>query len=200
MAQDFEFYRTPACLTQWLVDQVGPALTGTSICEPCVGDGAILQVFADRHLARARVLTNDLDPQWPADTHEDASTAAYWAGFLPGMVDWVVTNPPFSAAGPVLAAAWPVVQRGVILHVRATFHEALKTGLRRSLLRECPPQHVLWLPRIRFRVNPDPTKTATTDSTATCWVIWSKTGPLPGVPAHAYPPEWLLDQAAAYRP
>lgn len=156
---------------------------------PCVGDGAILRVLRQDEPEPPRTyITNDLDPARVADHHFDARDPMLWSKrFVPqgiytdkideqhfklvleeqGLVeiDWVVDNPPFSAAYQILLAARKFVTQGVALHLRLSFEEP--TLEREEFITQYPPDGRLILPRYRF----DQTKKGT-DSVCTAWLIW----------------------------
>lgn len=71
--------------------------------EPCNGLGAISRMFPD-----CCVVTNDVDPDKPADRHEDAAGLVLDTIAFDGVGScWVVTNPPFGAE------AFPIVRNFV---------------------------------------------------------------------------------------
>jgi len=192
---DYEFYETPPFVTEWLCDHV--RFQGT-VVDPCVGAGAMTRVIGARY-PEVAFITNDLDPQWDAMAHEDASDPRYWRQFLPGMVDWVAVNPAFSIAAPILQHAWPVVTSGIAMHVRLSFLEPLKGGLRRALLRDLPPTQNLVLPRIRYRLNSrgEPS----TDSVTCGWLIWHKRcGVWDGLDPIIFAPDSVIDASSLWRP
>lgn len=183
----YEFYPTPAPFTQWLFEAV--PIMG-KVFEPCVGNQAILRVTEMLSPHRCQWQTNDLDPRWPADTIADATSPDCWRG---REIDWTVTNPPFEPVLPILIHALQHSRVGVALHVRASFLEPLKRGLRRRWLRDHSPTGVLHLPRVAFQRSPT-TGAWSTDSMYTVWAIW-----LRDTSAHAFhdwPPEWLFTALA----
>lgn len=192
---DYEFYETPAAFTQWLFRRV--PIHGR-IFEPCVGDGAILRAVADLPCAAPlRWVTNDLDPRWRADSHEDARTAAPFERALAGgPVDWVVSNPPFTPALEIIEQALTVARVGVAMHLRASIHEVLKTGHRRTWMVEHLPTATLWLPRFAYQRSKKTGEWAT-DSVCACWVIWEKGDAAQYID---YAPTWVLDALTAETP
>ncbi len=92
------------------------------ILEPCSGEGAIASILK---LAGLKTIANDLNPIIEADFHFDATDD--WTGFP--QVDWVVTNPPFSAAFEILKKAYAQARVGVAFFLRQTFTLA-NTGSR----------------------------------------------------------------------
>lgn len=206
MSLDLEFYPTPAAFTRWLFVALahrGTPIVGT-VFEPCVGDGAIIQAAALRPKefgVENCWLTNDLDPRWPADFHLDATRGELWNEAANertrGPIDWTVTNPPFSAAVEIVNKAVGSSRVGVAMHLRASIHEVLKTGVRRTWLAELPPTGILWLPRFAYQRSKTTSKW-TTDSVCACWCIWLKD---PAAPQFIrYAPEFVIDELEAETP
>jgi hypothetical protein len=194
-ARDLEFFETPQAFTRYLfleLASLGHPIAGT-VYEPCVGSGAILRAQATvRDLlqppaAVTRWVTNDLDPRWNADSYEDARTRAAWRHQL----DWTVSNPPFTPALDITALALEHSLVGVAMHLRASIHEVLKTGIRRTWMAQHPPTGLLWLPRFAYQRSKATGKWST-DSVCACWVIWLQD---PAVPQFIrYAPEWVLHE------
>lgn len=183
---DFEFYETPEAFSTYLLKE---AHISGRVLEPCVGNGAIVATssrFKPAYNAR-QWITNDLDPRWTADHHLDATQPELWNAV--GRVDWTVTNPPFSPALEIIEHALNHSRVGVAMHLRASIHEVLKTGKRRTWMYEHPPTEILWLPRFAYQRSRT-TGQWTTDSVCACWVIWR-----PGHFAQRirYAPEWVID-------
>lgn len=193
---DFEFYETPDPYTDWLFDSVH--IEGR-LCEPCVGDGAIVRASG---IDRGWV-TNDLDPTWPADHHLDATKSLLYSEL--GTVDWYVSNPPFAPAIDIITRCVAHARIGVAMHLRASIHEVLKArvGGKRSgprepfFLRDHPPTGILWLPRFAYQRSKTTGKW-TTDSVCACWCVWLKD---PAVRQFIrYAPESVIDALDAYTP
>lgn len=168
----FDFYETPKFHTRSLVHHhraivrpmpvFGPGEPGMRVChrapvilECCSGNDAIAIVLRDEH--GLVVHTNDIDPRHPAETHEDATQAAYWQRWrgaqgeradLPA-IDWVITNPPFNVALPILQHALSIAQVGVAFLLRKSFLEP--TEDRGPWLSQFPPTREIGLPRYSFR-------------------------------------------------
>jgi hypothetical protein len=195
---DFEFYETPQTFTRYLFREMRKIepICGT-VCEPCVGSGAIPRAAATLHDELGRIwtpdqwVTNDLDPRWSAGAHEDARR------WMPsGHVDWSVGNPPFTPAVEIINQTLEYSRVGVAMHLRASIHEVLKTGIRRTWLNFRQPSGILWLPRFAYQRSKTTGKW-TTDSVCACWVIWLKGNPLQFI---RYAPEWVLDELEAETP
>ena len=202
MAIDFEFYETPQTFTRYLFrEMMGIAPIVGTVFEPCVGSGAIVRAAQALPAAPDRQwVTNDLDPRWPADYHEDAANTQLWnrQGLdAIGGIDWTVSNPPFTPAIDIVTRALSYSRIGVALHLRASIHEVLKTGPRRWWMAQHTPTGILWLPRFAYQRSKK-TGDWTTDSVCACWVIWLQDRTVPQFICYA--PEWVLDELAAETP
>jgi hypothetical protein len=173
-----QFYETPAYYVEQLLQDIRPA---GRIMEPCVGDGAISRFLQADSLNH--VMTNDIDPRRAADFRFDA--AKPWPPVLDFDLDWVVTNPPFSLALPILQQALEHAS-AVALLLRISFFEPTKDGIRKGVkvwgrerfLVEHPPMGLIYLPRYSFTGN------GKSDSSTVCWGIW-------GDAAHLGRPQWI---------
>lgn len=214
---DYEFYETPDPFTRWLFQEVavqsGRPIVG-QIFEPCVGDGALIRAAQSLPAGQDRQwITNDLDPRWSADYHEDAASPALWQrqGIQAiGGIDWTVTNPPFTPAIDIINLALQHSRVGVAMHLRASIHEVLKNtdrtktgklrknpGVRRTWMAEHTPTGILWLPRFAYQRSKSTGKWAT-DSVCACWVVWLKDPQAPQFIRYA--PESVLDELDAFTP
>jgi hypothetical protein len=189
--KDFEFYETPAAFTRWLFKE---EVIGGRVFEPCVGGGAIVEAAFNPAVPYARRwFTNDLDPRWPADVHKDATDVTLWQAHE---FDWTVSNPPFTPALDIITLALEYSRVGVAMHLRASIHEVLKTGIRRTWMAKHEPTGILWLPRFAYQRS-QKTGQWTTDSVCACWVIWHKQ---PSQQFIRYAPEWVIDALDAETP
>lgn len=161
---------------------------GGAVLECCSGGAAIASVLQASGLS---VVTNDRRGSLPADFHLDAARASSWRAFP--VVDWVVSNPPYSGhlCLPIVRAAVAHARVGVAMLLRISFKEPTGTGTRRRRLatgRIVPASEPRgpWLaahPMARELVLPRWSFTGTgTDSATVAWMIWSQV-PLSG-PAH----------------
>ncbi len=201
---DYEFYETPQTFTRYLFKTV--PIRGT-IFEPCVGSGAIVKAGADVGGDDQWWMSNDLDRRWPAEWNLDATSNEPWLratafareAFSVSGIDWTVTNPPFTPAIGIIERALQHSNIGVAMHLRASIHEVLKTGPRRTFLSTHTPTGILWLPRFAYQRSKKTGKW-TTDSVCACWVIWMRE---PQGQFIRYAPEWVLDalesETPAYR-
>lgn len=178
----FDFYETPGFMVRSLTHHhpaivrsmpAAPALSHARrapvILECCSGNDAIAVVLREEHGLVVR--TNDIDPRHPAETHEDATKPEYWQRWrgahgerqeMPA-IDWVITNPPFNIALPILQLAFSVAQVGVAFLLRKTFLEP--TEDRGPWLSHFPPTREIGLPRYSFRG-------AGNDSVSCDWMIF----------------------------
>jgi hypothetical protein len=202
----FEYYATPQAFTRYLFREMahrGQRIHGT-VLEPCVGDGAIRRAAAgcddvDGIPYERAWVTNDLDRRWPANSYRSAARQEFWLE-IERRPNWVVSNPPFSPAIEIIEGALRTATVGVAMHLRASIHEVLKTGKRRTWMRENTPTGCLWLPRFAYQRSPSTGKW-TTDSVCACWLIWLRDKSVPQF--FDYAPEWVLDdldaETASYR-
>lgn len=160
--RELDQYMTPDQAVEHLLDGV-PGIAGRGVVEPCAGTGAITVALTRR---LCHVLTNDLDPGFVTDYHEDATDVVFWDELvLPHAPVWAVTNPPFSYAQPILERALATCDN-VAFFLRLSF---LEPTFNRSLffLRHGCPDRLIVLPRISF------TGDGKTDSVTCAWMIWS---------------------------
>lgn len=167
-----EFYETPPWATRALVEHVRHSnqpedfeWTGTAF-EPCAGDGAIARVLEGSGL---QVWTADLDPAHQGlDLVGDARAPAIWDAYRAahGGHDalWVVTNPPFSQAFPILRQAMDHAELAVAFFLRMTFKEPTRD--KAWWLRDHWPDFTIGLPR--FSWDDD----GNTDMVNCEWMIW----------------------------
>lgn len=158
MRREHDFYPTPTWATKELLKRA--PFIGGSVLEPCVGYGAIADPLREHRYVEA-LRTNDLDRQWAADSHEDATDPRWWATMRP---DWVITNPPFCDAHLIVPLAFKHAVSGVAMLLRITYLEPCEG--RSAWLAEYPPDGLIVLPRISF------TGDGHTDSATCAWMIW----------------------------
>lgn len=193
-----DFYETPAWMVDILLDELEKARAGgfrpdgspargsafepqDLLAEPCVGAGNIVRAIQRRY--SNRIITNDIDPQWPADTHIDArGSDLFYEG---DGFDWVITNPPFNQAAamvPAFVANAPCVA----ILLRISWLEP--TTDRARFLADNPPSGMIVMERYSFRRN------GAQDSATTVWLLWGVRLRLPivVVPGHGGDTEKLL--------
>lgn len=179
---DFDFYPTPGFMTRSLL-HFHPAIKGRTVLEPCSGQDHITTVL---RAAGCPVVTNDIDRRHPAMLHLDATLGELWTCQpfdWTGCTEWVITNPPFNVAMPILEHALEHATVGVAFLLRKTFLEP--TDDRGPWLQEHPPTRVIGLPRYSFRG-------AGSDSVSCDWMIWEKE------PDRSLPP-FVIDYVAERR-
>lgn len=135
-----------------------------TIIEPCAGDNSLTNELVAEG---ARVITNDIDSGLLGhDYYHDATQREFWNMLREshGRPDWVITNPPFLSAYPILRNALDIALRGVIFLLRISFLEPTKE--RAVFLSECPPSMYGVLPRWSYRNN------GKSDSATTAWIGW----------------------------
>lgn len=199
---DFEFYETPHAFTHYLFRALGERGIGAygNLFEPCVGNGAIVNASytAGGLMLPREWATNDIDPRWQGNLCHDATDDALWLFVNKGHgVDWTISNPPFTPAIEIIDQAIAFSKVGVAMHLRASIHEVLKTGIRRTWMNLHKPTGILWLPRFAYQRSKTTGKW-TTDSVCACWVIWMRD---PDVPQFIdYAPECVIDALDAETP
>lgn len=136
---DHDFFVTPASMTQALVDR--ESFPGDMIWEPACGNGAMATVLNDAGYA---VHATDLiDRGYGTPDMDFLKTRA-----LPGGVESVVTNPPFSLATQFLRHSLDMGARKVALLCRVAFlagqdrRETLEQHLSRVWI--FSKRHTLW--------------------------------------------------------
>lgn len=140
-----------------------PCLNGY-IFEPCVGAGHLVEALKNRDCGP--IITNDIDQAVEANCHSDARNFKIIEIEQPW--DWVITNPPFSQAFPILKNLLLSARQGVAFLLRLTFLEP--TYERGPWLEAHPPDLLIVLPRFSF------TGDGRTDSVTCAWMVWySKT-------------------------
>jgi hypothetical protein len=175
--REHDFYPTThAGATEGLLALAPFAITGT-VLECCSGQHHMTTVL--RESGRfSRVYTNDLVPSLEADFHEDARDERVWREVFPE-VDWIVTNPTFTGALPIVKNARKYARIGCAFYLRITFFEPTIKGHdpsrhRGPFLRDFPPNGFLPMSRISH------TEDGSTDSATCAWFVWHR--PMPGVP------------------
>lgn len=164
MRRDLDKYRTPSWMTEAFKESF-PDASGDILIDPCAGDCRMAAALASRF---GYAVTNDIDLDEPTNEHFDATLPAFWDDpdcirrmyELPNM--WVVSNPPFRQALPIIQHALKFAPNVAML-LRATWLEPTKE--RAALLKERPPQRMLYLPRGSFTGGGS-------DSVSCAWFVW----------------------------
>lgn len=155
-------YYTPEDATVALINNSGILFTDKTLFECCDGDGGISKVL--RRIEGCEIITNDINKSKPTTYHLDVAKTNAWEEYISITPDWVITNPPFNSALPILKNAYSNSCCGVILLLRLSFLEP--TYERGDWLEQHPPDQVIVLPRISF------TGDGKTDSVTVAWMIW----------------------------
>lgn len=163
----FDAYMTPESAVRELLTRI-PIRQGHTVLEPCSGDGAIAVPLITHG---CDVYTNDIDTDRPADQWCDAAFDEAWdLGHMRPerwvRPDWVISNPPFSAAYHIVCNAYRHAGIGVAMLLRLSYLEP--TYQRAAWLAQFPPQGLIVLPRISF------TGDGKTDSVTCAWMVWLK--------------------------
>jgi hypothetical protein len=193
--REYDRYATTAGVTMALLKSVH--IAGT-VLEPCSGESDMVDVL---HMSPfiSRVITNDIDPNMKADFYSDITNigSPIWGDEIAGISDYMVTNPPFNDAAPILRNAYQCGNiKRVALLLRLSFLEPTtgdqKWHGRKYLLQELGDH----LSHLLIFGSPRPSFTGNnrTDSVATAWFVWefdkiTKT-------KISYLHNWQLDQVA----
>lgn len=157
-------YPTPSRLTDALLREV--PIYG-SVLEPCAGEGLMARALQslDRPIVR-QVYCNDIDPLYGYAEAQDAADPK--TGLWRLKMDWVVTNPPYAQAMPILASAYRCAKVGVAFLLRLSFLEP--TNGRREWLQA----HQGELSHLLIFGSPRPSFTddGRTDSATVAWMVW----------------------------
>lgn len=170
--QQNDFYKTPALLTQALLDKVD--IKGM-VFEPCSGDGAIVDVLKTYRRHRT-TLQSDLT--WDDAMPRDATTQVFWEKWqskfirhFPPNLEWVVTNPPFNQAHLILPLALEYCSVGVAMLLRNSYSEPCRN--RCDWLIDHADQQRYRLdvgsPRPKFRKDGK-----RSDLASVAWFVWLK--------------------------
>ncbi|HLP91433.1 MAG TPA: hypothetical protein VK184_22975 [Nostocaceae cyanobacterium] len=93
------------------------------IGEPCRGAGNLSSLLSCFQGCKS-LWTNDINPDIDSHFHYDAADPESWKKFP--STDWIVTNPPFSEAFPILLNAYEKAKVGVIFFLRLSFIDSIE--------------------------------------------------------------------------
>lgn len=143
MRHQFDRYDSPAWFLTHALNYLD--LQGV-VGEPCKGSGNLSNLFP---LIQGidNYWTNDIDLSVESHYNLDAVSPKNWQQFPKS--DWIITNPPFKQAFPVLKNAHDNAKIGVLFFLRLSFLEPTKE--KESWLYRNPPSLVLVLPRFKFK-------------------------------------------------
>lgn len=170
---DLDFYATPRWMVQALLRRMYLA-PGAVVCEPCVGDGAILRaISAEPDMDGLTFVTGDLvarDGHIP-DVLGDATQLATWRRLRAtrGRITVTLTNPPFDVSFAILQRALAASEHGVAILNRCTWIEP--TDDRGEWLAKHPPSAQIVLPRWNFRSRDGK---GGNDSAPPSWFVWNR--------------------------
>lgn len=176
-----DLYMTQEQMTRELMTRV--PIQGKRVCEPCAGHGHIAGVL---DAFDCRVFTNDKVDRgglnWVGDAADPGAAVWNWG---PGFYDWVVTNPPYSLALPVLRNAWDMAGIGVAMLLRLSFLEPTSEAPAAYKSHKWADQiagrgewladHENYFSDLIVFGSPRPSFTVKgTDSVTTAWLVWKK--------------------------
>lgn len=167
MRRALDAYPTEKRVTLGLLERV--PICGL-VLEPCAGEGQMAEVLAGQ--GTCTVLQNDIDPAYARGGWgwygEDATDpqACIWK-MRPS---WVVTNPPYNQAMPILRNAFDAARVGVAFLLRLSFLEP--TRERAGWLEA----HAGRLAHLLIFGSPRPSFTGNgrTDSATVAWMVWRR--------------------------
>ncbi len=141
--------------------------------EPCSGAGQLAQPL---RTVFSEVYTNDIDKRYGSDYTFDATIARNWKNAP--KTGWVITNPPFVSALPIVENALSHALVGVAMLLRITFLEPTSVESKRAP----HPRSKFWednTDQLRFIIpigspRPSFTTDGKTDSATTAWYVWDK--------------------------
>lgn len=177
-----DFYPTPSTVTRAFLNAAGHRLPDGVWCEPCVGDGAIIDACADYHYHRSGI-----SPTWvtfdirEVATHE-LSDHHETLDFLtldlpPDSFDVIITNPPFFIAEEIIRKALSCAT-----HVAMLLPLAFTESRRREAFHaEFPCDKYEMSRRASFQAN------GATNKYATAWFYWGPEHRQPGAIRQWFP-------------
>lgn len=136
--------------------------------EPCKGSGNLSDLFPYIRNVQSH-WTNDIDTLVNSDFHLDAADPNTWQQFPEA--DWIITNPPFNVAFPILTNAYKHSRIGVAFFLRLSFQEP--TEERATWLYDHPRYIDLVYPRFKFRKGKS-SRSWQTDSVPIIAMVWRK--------------------------
>lgn len=164
-----DYYPTPEWCTRALADWLDrQRMYAPGIIDPCAGDGAVLRVVHElwprRRLTGLELRDVPAPEGVPCVWSTGRSSLDLGSTMVPGRLDAVVTNPPYSLAKEFITAWAPRVEWSAWL-LRLNF---LGSQKRTEWLRSMPSAWVLVLPR-----RPSFTGDGT-DMTEYAWMVWQR--------------------------
>ncbi len=166
-----DYYKTPEWGTQALLDN--ETFEG-KIWEPCCGDGAMSEVL---RTSPYHVISSDLYDRGYAPARDFFD--------MKGLVDNIVTNPPFNIAEKILHHALKITERKVCLLLRVAFLEG--KGRWERVYDIKPPTRVLIFSS-RLSIYPASQERVSGGTTAYGWFIWDQELPIRATELKWIPP------------
>lgn len=141
--------------------------------EPCAGAGQLARPLRNSF---TEVFTNDVNRMYGADFHFDATKYRNWRS-VP-KTEWVITNPPFTNALPIIENSLVHARVGVAMLLRLTYLEPTR---KKSPLAPYP-RSTFWedsKDSLRFMIpvgspRPSFTRDGRKDSVTVAWFVWDK--------------------------
>lgn len=183
-------------LCEWLLDR-GNNLARCSVREPSANRGYMVAPLQEYFTSVEAADVHDYGVGYDVQD--------YLFGFLPDMVEWTITNPPFRLATQFIERARNTSDCGFAMFVRSAFLEGEERY--RTLFSETPPTAVLqFSERVVIHkgvmrqkgskyTDAQGTERSASSATAYCWVVWepdmrAEPKPRPGRPTklHWMPP------------
>ena len=166
-----DFFPTPPWATRALCEHVLPvvgdvtALTSLRAWEPAAGEGHMAEVLRGYFGEVIASDVHDYGRGYAVGSFVGAGPDRMQA---PGVVDWIITNPPFNLSIDFARRAITEARCGCALLVRTAW---LESGERWQLFSETPPTHVaVFMGRVAMvRGRWDP---GASSATSYSWVIW----------------------------
>ena len=162
---DLDFYPTPPFVTRALMSFAlyGDEWRSTHAWDPACGTGDMAHPLQEYF---GKVSASDLVDRGFGFQHDflkDDNPAI-------GEVDWIITNPPFSASEPFVRKALSIAKIGIAMLLRTMWLEGKS---RYYLFREHPPES-LWqfsgrVPLVRGKID-----FSVPSAMAVCWIVWRK--------------------------
>ena len=160
-------YYTPDWVTDVLMESIPKDFWGKNpvILDPCKGTGT-MKTRIEEHLNVKNYPASDIDQGHRFDATRDA----YWDALVE-KPDWVITNPPFNCATPILRHSLMNSERGVAMLLRLSYLEPCDNRFQELTGWDDNLRFIMPLnPRPRFRQD-----VKSTDSVTSCWLVWDFT-------------------------
>lgn len=158
-----DFYPTPSWGTKVLAHH---ELFYGTILEPACGNGAMSEVLKEMY--GTDVISSDLYDRGYGTPNIDFLETDIYSG---GVIDNVVTNPPFNIAEQFLEKSLQITSKKVCMLLRLAFVES--AGRYKRVFNINPPSRV-WVFSERLTMYPEGERTGGGGTTAYGWFVWDK--------------------------